>query len=74
MGVRLALVFVVAKNMGFVPPNGAAVRPDELLILVREDFVDDVIGRIRIPSLRREDFKIDRKHCSSALKASVLAV
>src|SRR5205823_10572994 len=29
----------------------------------------DVIGRIRIPSLRREDFKVDRKHCSSALKA-----
>jgi len=23
---------------------------------------------IRIPSLRREDFKIDRKHCSSGLK------
>src|SRR2546421_11209863 len=31
----------------------------------------DVIGGIRISSLRREDFKTDRKYCSSALKASV---
>jgi hypothetical protein len=29
---------------------------------------------IRIPSLRREDFKVDRKYCSAALKASVRGV